>query len=1206
MLGITKKSNISVLILWVKAKEKFRIFSSSLLLSVFLSISSCGPGSDSGDINIFSDNTDSYTGVSLFTFLNPYPVVKSFFVVLDPVEFNNSLGDSLAKAPREDNLGAIRASQSILLESRTSLQSLASGLADLIDRMENSDPVAYAAVQPLFERMRNYPNPIVRNLVPVSRNAILQDYNYKTKEEIQTSIKETANTLADADTVDFIKDIEDFLYKGLETNPNFRSGLEDLLNGFFAPSALIDRSIKNDLIGIVYDLGNMMFLNAGFIDQISSQTALKQLIVNLEKYYTVGGQVYDSGTEYSAPGGVLHSSELSVQLRDLFLAFRNLILAPNSILTVTPGLNFLDEISKNLYALDFPKDQTGAGTSLGHLIRLDAAGLDRAYDSLSSSVSALESLFVVLFLADNYGYTMDLSNTTDDYIISATGGEFTLGDGLYSLKSILAAPAGNDFNFKNITQQSQNSSKVFRDGSIYKFGLNTRVFSMLEDKARGRTAVPSGPTVDITSGSGPYDKVFNKTLPWILDWIVNVTFRGYGPYYNKNRKDGGGNFLSPDGNIARYSGGGENLYSSSWTTHRYDILLNPNSNNRCVSMGGYQTNTNCSTPDSSPGAGLYTIVEVPKSDSERAVDSDEEAFYKNLQWLLYEKRFVAVIPMRAKISATVAFEEAIFILAVGNGIMGMLNLSPNCGPKTSATTTSCQENNGKWKIAGTGLKDDLSTGMVEDYSTTGNDLQTFSNIPADSVILVEGWGYGLDGNGSFQVTAVYSALWPLMVPDPSSIYGLIPPVISQNAGVLSLLGFLTSSTVAPSQTGSYWSDRNQLTPFVVALAKSLLDGVAGQTTATPQNPTIILSQLTEVLSRPYAFYGPDTSKGYPSDDPTPLNIYQIRTNGIEYGLRNPEASPSDYVPNSNYRSLVSILSEKDRRYQDGVLNILSKSDLLSDLISFVSNLGDPSKSDSSVLVLSGFKKIMEETLVLSECPASNEAQFESDCPSKFNIESVTTWFRDKIAVYPDTRPSDVYDVAWSDVEDFAQNLRDYLSSSSGWSIVGSMDFLLDLLLDIHPSNAEVSSTFDLVVSLLINPDLTRPYTITELLTESLPPTLNSISTYGRNLYGAGYYLSSPEGFFSFLEKKSRMNPNASVADLFEDFRRLLSSDMIHTSKMDSRSFLYSAGTMLQLFGDIYEVGRKFSAPDAFFYDSWNSDQPDSSYWDNMNLILSER
>ncbi|EPG73311.1 hypothetical protein LEP1GSC058_2386 [Leptospira fainei serovar Hurstbridge str. BUT 6] len=1223
-------------------------------------------GTEKNGIAKFYDNTTAYTGVSLFTFLNPFPVVKSFFTNLDPVGFNKALGDSLAKAPQPDNLGTLRATEAMMIQSRPAMQTLASGGADLINKIQTNNPGAYAAVQPIIEKIRHYPSPVVRNLIPITAQALLDEYNSNSNLQIQQSITTTANDLKKQTTINFLQKAEDFLYKALTANANFRSGVQGLMNGFFAPSAVNDptHALKNGFINIVYGAGDMMNFQAGFMNQTSPATTLKQLILNLVKYFTVAvpGQstTYSTNAAYNAPGGTLHSSELGVLFTDFFQVVRDLVVpSKNAALGAGyNGIDFLKDSATNLNALGFPttllaSSQSGSGPieqSLGNLIRVDGNGFDRAYNANSGTVSALETLFLILYLADNYGYTWNPSVTTNDWITGMTGGEITLGDGLFAMMSVISS--SDSFNFKNISEQSRTSNNVYRDGSVYQIGMNSRVLSLMEDASRGATQVPSTNPIDLSATAGPYDKVFNKTLPWMLDWLVKVTYKGYGPYYNVNRRDGAGNYLSPDGSIARNSDLSENNYKPTWKTHRYDIQLNPNSTNKCISLGGYNSATTCATPNGTAGAGQYTIPEIAKTDAQRAVSSDEEAFYKNLQWLLYEKRFVVVLPVRAKLAATVAFAEALFVTAVGNGLVGMLNLNANCGPLATASSGTCGNYNGQWRST-TGNSPD-TTKMLKVYSAVHQDLQYFSSVPGDSAMLVEGWGYGADGtgvpasSGNMGPTVVYSALWSLLVPQPTISYGLIPPVISQNGYVLQLLGFLpatstdTSSSINTATTSPapvtpdlfnandtvYWPYRNRFTPFVAALAKSVLDKVSGQTTATPQNPVTILSRLAELLSRPYAFYGPDTTNGTVTN-PTPPSIYQIRINGITYGLRNPSGGVSDYQPDDTFRSFLSILTENTRRFQDGMLNLISKTRLVSGLAQFLAQLGDASHADSFALIAPALENIMGETLLISECAgATDDTSFQTLCPTKFDIQGgVIYWFRDHIVEYPNPqlfcnpdptfvcgggstyfapRSANIYDSTWDDVGNFANNIRDYMSSSSGWSVVKSLDFLLDLLINIQPSYADIQNTLDLLASLFNHPNHTGTYTVTNLLTQSLPPVLTAIAPYGKNLYGTGYYLAVPGAFFSYLETNAYMDPNFAVTDLFQDFKTLLNSQLIQTQAYDNTSFLYSAGTLIGELADIYQNGRKFSPEGYYFYDNWNSGQPTSTYFDDLNVMFSLR
>ncbi|XDD51231.1 hypothetical protein AB3N59_05540 [Leptospira sp. WS92.C1] len=1178
------RKSIYANLIYAKPVRWFGILCVFYFLLFFVSV--CKPPSTKYDPNVFFDNIDSYDGISLFTVLNGFPVLKSFFVSLEPVDFNNALGNNLAKASREDNLGTLRSAQSALIVSRTSIQNLSLDSASLIDKMEHTNPTAYDAVQPIFEKIRNYPKPVVRNLVPLSANALRQEYLSKTSDQVTQSIRNFSSDLKSASTRDLLVQIEDVAYKGLVSNATARSGIESLLSGFFDPALIADRSLKDGLISILYDLGEMMFKKAGFSDFKTPNTALKELVFNLDKYFTAGGAQHNA--DYS---DVNHPAELKSLMMEGFQIVRSFL--DTGALTATP-VNLLEKTAENLSLLDFASTPTNVDASLKELIRIDVNGKDRAFDGTSRAMSALETLFVVLSIANNYGFHWQVGSTANychydtppantdcenDWISGTTGGELTVGDAIHSLKSVMGSTSA--FNFKNITNLSRSSNKVFRSNpatglmQIHRFDLNSRVLSLLEDNARGVTAPVADPT------AGNYDRVYNKTIPWALNWVKRVTYGGYGPYYNKNRRDGAGNFLSPDGTITRNNDLSETLFRPTWQTRRYEIQLNlpaPNNTKHVGLRGNVQNAAN--VPNT-----FYTITEIPKADAQRAVDSDEEAFYKNLQWLLYEKRFVAVLPVRAKLTATVAFEEALFITAIGNGLVGMLNLKPNCNP------TACATDNGRWTID--------NTNYVKAYNSAGTDLAYLSNTPADSVMLLEGWGFGADGQQAFQVTFVYPALWSLIVPSPDLIYGMLPPVISRNVPVLERLGFTTSDKVIPDQVNANWEKRNTLTPMVVALGKALDDQVSGQTTAGFKNPYTLLANLAEIFSRPLVFFGPDTTATFPTNG-APPSFTQIRIIGMADGFRNPIASTMEYFPLTNlgtqeYRTLISVLSENTRRFQDGVLNLIGKTQLLTGFVQFLGQLGEPANVNVKTKVFNGLKLVLGEMKFTSETPT----------PAQFNIEIKFTEWRDKVANYPTVNGTNIFSPLWGGVDDVVDLFKDYLSRSSGWSIIASLDFLLDLLLDLSPTNADITQLLNLASSLFYNSDNTRSYTITNILTRSLPPVMDAMAPYGKPLYGTGYYLATKDGgFFNYLEGRMFMNPSFTVKDLFADMKNFLRSDIIQNQEDSNRSFLYSTGTLIQQMADIYQTGRKFSPPGFYMYDNWNSDQSSSTLWDDMNFLFS--
>ena len=223
--------------------------------------------------------------------------------------------------------------------------------------------------------------------------------------------------------------------------------------------------------------------------------------------------------------------------------------------------------------------------------------------------------------------------------------------------------------------------------------MNTPALALLEGESRG-------PLPYRTSFSQEFDPIYTKTIPWVLGTIVETLFSGKAPYYNKNRKDSSGNILTFDGKIYKNSAGNDLIYKSSWQTGKYRIAIR---NNKYVGLGGVEVGA-------SDEGTSFTIHEFNIPESSRALESDEEAFYKNFQWLLYEKRIVIVIPVLTEALGG-GIQDATYATIIGNGLKGLMNLKPYC------ELTCKEQDNGIWLKAKVRIK--------TDFKTIG-DLQNFS------------------------------------------------------------------------------------------------------------------------------------------------------------------------------------------------------------------------------------------------------------------------------------------------------------------------------------------------------------------------------------------------------------------------------------------------------------------------------------------------
>ncbi|MCX7999035.1 MAG: hypothetical protein N3A69_08820, partial [Leptospiraceae bacterium] len=729
--------------------------------------------------------------------------------------------------------------------------------------------------------------------------------------------------------------------------------------------------------------------------------------------------------------------------------------------------------------------------------------------------------------------------------------------------------------------------------------INTYVLRLLEKESIGAASPIESNTTN---------NIYVKTIPWVLNWMVKVLYQGYGPYFNKNRKDSNGNYLAPDGSIYIVDSTNPSAkYKSTWKTADYKICLEKSGSvYRWVGLGGRESDGatiphpsgNCTTGLTPPSSNTwtYTIQEISKSDLDRAVETDEEAFYKNFQWLLYEKRFVVIIPARAKLHSSVPFEEALFIVAIGNGLKGMMNLKPNCGANN--IITECGNYNGVWNSDTSAAK----TLTLKQYDQKNVDLQVFSSIPGDSVLLLEGWGYGSSGTEPNLVKTLVlpTLVYPLLIPSPTEVYGLIPPVISQHFDVLERLGFFTQDRVAPSQTASYWDKRNKLTPLVAALAKTLDDQVD---TANNKNPYTLLINLSKILSRPYYFEAQDptsfdTNIITPNYTSPPV-IPQLRIVGISSstGMRSPSMTSGEYLPRSNLRSVISLLSENTRKFQDGVLNLVGKTNLVTGLGKFLATLGSSEKTGARKKIISGLRKIVNEIKLNADSPA----------PNQYNLQTYLNELKNRIASYPDSRSTDLNSTDWDGVSDSVDFFRDYFSFTSEYSLTKSLDFILTMLSDIPPNPSEITAFLNVVTTLLTDENGNQNYRITNILTNDLPNIVEKIAPYGRNMYAMLGVLGKPDGYIAFLENHMTYVPYT-VKELLIDVERILRSEMVQRKIEDEDSLLFSTGKLIQLFADIHQFGRKLDPYGFPFADNLNVDDnsPFANYWNRLNMILSSK
>ncbi|EMJ95982.1 hypothetical protein [Leptospira alstonii] len=1160
-----------------------------------LELFSCKPEDRKFDTLFFYDNIPNEGSLRLFNLLDEYPSLKAGFQSLQSEPFNLHLDRSLRKPARKDVTGFLRVSSDILLKPESKLRESLLKVNILIHRLRDAPSGAFETALPWLEKIRNSPRKVLRNLSPISQGVLIYLYNTYDVTDTETKYEELAEALKDPDMIELFQDLETVLHKALVQNTNARAGVESILKGMILST---DKVLKNRMIDLVAEIGNAFQQRAGFKDFKSSDTVLKDLVVNLEKYYTPGGSVYDSSKigDYRDPN---FPCDFSVVLTEAFRYLKPL-LTTGGVYTKDPNVLLGKEFGKNLFNLGFPIE---TDSSLKELIRLDYLGRDRTYGGFEYKVSALEHLMFLLTLADTFGFRWE--KPADNTVMSLepngsvnggpmTGGVLTVGDSIYSLGSAMTGNLG----VKTFLNQSANDGAVYRNGDPispipFRMEINTPTLSLLESP--DPSVVPDAA-----------DPVFTKTIPFMMRLIVNTVLSGGGPYYNKNRKDKTGNIFTTDGKLYIDSNGNDLIYKSFWSSSDYRIKLSDTKDGRCTSgglcrwvgPGGRETNagyTNNRFDPVSSGVNAsgtkgwsIPIWEISKTHSERALETDEETIYKNFQWLLFEKRMVAIIPLRASLGPGVPYKMAAFATVIANGLKGLMEAKPQFQDGSGCTFKI----NGKWNRLGSFWKPGCASSSQPNFRVAGTPIleENFSSLPGDSMFFLEVWDYGTSGTGPITFNSlgdfsIYNIFYP-----PTSRYGVLPPVFAFNFPVMERLSFLTSDSVFTSRIDSYWDRRNKFLPLVVTLAKILMDQ---SDPVANKNPFQLLTGLSAAFTRPLLTRVTDAESN--SGGRTITVLKTAMPNGK---FRNRFANSDEYLFRQNdpvtqepIRSPLSVLIEKERGFQDGLLDLVSKTKLLTNLFFLSAEIGRPSRQTGANLFFAGLAEVAGEIKITSENPS--EVQF--------NIQTYLERWGADLAKYPDSKPTNVYDPLWDDVAVVAIRIRDYLSRDSVYSLIPMLDFFLDFVLDAAPSEREIAALLNLLGSVFQNDSGERDFLITALLTSDTSALIQVSASYGKCINGVLIGLFLTGEFFSYLEEN--MSTPYSIREIFDDLDRLTVSDMIQ-SRSGNRSLLYGAGILMNLFAEIVEKGRRPFPDGTVFWDRFNKNEDSTTYWDNLTSIFS--
>jgi hypothetical protein len=471
---------------------------------------------------------------------------------------------------------------------------------------------------------------------------------------------------------------------------------------------------------------------ANIFDSDLLANRLHDYIVNLEKCFTVGGEVYTSNPIYNENSDTTYSNaEIGQSLREFFPFIQKLFLRsdrPNAIISTdenqTPVYP-LDLMLTNLRNIGFDPDDIDIERSIHDLLRYDVWGRDRVSDSEAWPSPYLESLLFLTHATSHHGWRDggDTTEVTTAWDPRSTHGhgtyveDLTLGDSLFSMKMLKTfgylgiyelgfKPTDGNHIYRTKTPftlsevDELHTGTAMNDDKDYRFFYDADygVLQFLAGPGPGDLGAPDGGNPDglalennkylAYAPNGLHD---TQLAAWTMGWGIRACFNGEGPYYYADpdaetvsvdgvtyRK-----YLRPDGKIyalvnldgSKYlypadAGDTEdtetdvlsfnnkcqrdNRYKSRWHSDYYithftsETLLDGEEQQKFFTLdnsSGDTVITEISDNTANPAGSLVYSELIYETDPARACASPEEAFFRNYQWVMNEKKMVLIIPL---------------------------------------------------------------------------------------------------------------------------------------------------------------------------------------------------------------------------------------------------------------------------------------------------------------------------------------------------------------------------------------------------------------------------------------------------------------------------------------------------------------------------------------------------------------------------------
>lgn len=1056
--------------------SRFRLFAGAVLLCLSFLAGGCTNHPH------FEFEQDIQPGdIQLFALLDDYPILKSLFTNSHPGTFNEKLAEGMAEH-RQTMIDVLPALGDLMTHPDGHLQKTMAVSARIMKRMRELG--VYEILDRLFLQ-NGFETDILGTLREILNDSLEDTEPY----QMEADVAGVIGDLKDPELKTTIRDVQEIVVKALHKNEEIPENLLLMWDGI---GEFLGAKPKNreTVIALLRELGRTFEITSDNTN-LKIGEVLQKLLINLARYFDDTGDMYLTN----------HSAELKDYL----------------FTEVEPGIPALFESVKKLLQPGIMKDpeaipveefvrylaRTGLDphtpSSLAKMLRYNINYETRTPDN--SGIHLLEFGMYSFALGDIYGFELN----TDGDIVNTTGqpgnGYLTIGDTIVAMGSdpgFAFPPLNNNNNFR-------------RNGEPNPINPQMNGLLLMEGESRGVLDESWGPN---------HDTAPNR---WVLGHMVLAALKGYGPYYNKNKRDENGNYLTPDGTVYMDAQGGGQRYKPTWYTdyHCYNATDASNVFLPDVSLGFFSNDC-----DTTLG-GRLTIQEMIQAswdDPLRRCETDEEAILKNIWWFMFEKRMVTISPVVAPAGAPVVGN---FSTNIGNGLMGAGSLQ---------LYSSSHLDNGRWLKSGEFIKGA--------WDATGG-LDNWSNVPGDSVMHFE--VFKMTYPVTFDFAGASISIFPNLGTGHSN-----PLILGVSSQVFPTYAMLKNLGAVHSwDLDGHWEKRNTMLTPLLALFGSFFDNTD---TTAGKVPFRDLNLLMEAFALP-RIYTVDS----PVQHLKPRVVGPADWRASDQGGGN---SVAQMQPDDSIVTLFTLLSESTPRQNDGLLFLFTKTDLINYLLELLLELGKPAYDNpegydpADPWTFGPRRKLFHGLAgMLDEFRLSGEV---TDPESQYDFQKMMTDFQDDLPEYLG-RYSNYQHSDWESMRDFFELAERFLGPNSEDSLQETLaEFLRDESLNLKA--AEKRKLLEALIVLVYN-KTTEEYT-TELQTiagDHLPPMLETLQGHFHAMMSMGNSLMAEDGFIEYLV--SRAHPEIAPSGFLGELEVFLNSDLMQNHESPDSFWKQSATLM---------------------------------------------